>query len=63
MADNTSKRGAGDRRRVASGQAYEVGYFQRKHGLDRDTALKIIKDAKGDRDKANAAAMNARKRA
>jgi hypothetical protein len=61
MADNKAKRGGADRRRISTGEAYEVTYFQRKHGLDREAALRIIKDAKGDRDKANAAASGAKK--
>ena len=62
MADDKSKRGAADGRRVATGEAYEVSYFQRKHGLDRDTAVRIIKAAGGNRDKANAAAKVAKTR-
>jgi hypothetical protein len=56
MADDKSKRGAQDRRRVSASEPYEVSYFKRKHGITAEQALKIIKDTGGDRDKANAAA-------
>lgn len=55
------KRGGADRRRVAAGQPYEVGYFARKHGLSREQAEKIIKQTGGDREKANAAAQKAQR--
>jgi len=53
MADAKSKRGAADRRRIARGQAYEVSYFARKHGLTAEQARKIIQQAGGSREKAN----------
>jgi hypothetical protein len=53
MPDNKSKRGARDRSRVAAGEDYEVNYFARKHSLSRPQAEKIIKQARGNRDKAN----------
>lgn len=56
MADDKAKRGEADRRRISTGEAYEVYYFAKKHKLDRATAGKIIRDAKGSREKANAAA-------
>lgn len=56
MADDKSKRGKQDRDRVSASEPYEVNYFAKKHGLTKDQALKIIKDTKGNRDKANAAA-------
>lgn len=56
MADNRSKRGGSDRRRIAAGQPYEVNYFRRKHGLTRDQAEDIIRRTGGDRAKANAEA-------
>jgi hypothetical protein len=59
MADNKSRRGKQDRRRIASGQAYEVGYFARKHGISKARAEKIIKDARGSRERANALAARA----
>ncbi|TIV71509.1 MAG: DUF3606 domain-containing protein [Mesorhizobium sp.] len=56
MADDKSKRGKQDRARVSASEPYEVNYFARKHGITKEQALKIIKDTKGSRDKANAAA-------
>lgn len=56
MADNKSKRGGGDRNRVAAGQGYEVGYFARKHGISREQAEGLIARVGNDREKLNAAA-------
>lgn len=56
MADNKSKRGAGDRRTVAAGEGYEVSYFARKHGISKDQAQDLIKRIGNDRAKLNAAA-------
>lgn len=56
MADDKTKRGGSDRRRVAAGEGYEVGYFARKHGISRDEAEKLIKRVGNDREKLNAAA-------
>lgn len=36
MADDKSKRGVADRRKVANNQGYEVNYFANKHGLTRE---------------------------
>jgi hypothetical protein len=57
MADNKTKLGGGDRRRIAASQPYEVSYFARKHGISRDQAEKIVKAAGGNREKANAEAQ------
>jgi hypothetical protein len=57
MADNKSKRGGGDRQRVAGGEGYEIGYFARKHGISRDQAEKLIKRVGNDREKLNQAAQ------
>jgi hypothetical protein len=51
--DDKAKRGGADRRRVASGQPYEVSYFARKHGLSTAEARAIIKQAGNDRARAN----------
>lgn len=56
MADNRSKRGGGDRRRVAGGQGYEVNYFARKHGISAGQARELIAEVGNDREKLNAAA-------
>ena len=60
MPDNRGKRGKQDRSRVALGEAYEVNYFARKHRLTRAQAEKIIKQARGNREKANRLAERAR---
>lgn len=56
MSDDTSKRGAGDRSRVAAGESYEVRYFARKHGISVDKARELIARIGNDRSKLNAAA-------
>lgn len=56
MADNKSKRGGADRRRVAGGEGYEVNYFARKHGISKDQAQKLIDRIGNDREKLNTAA-------
>jgi hypothetical protein len=57
MADDRSKRGGSDRRRVSGGEGYEVAYFARKHGISRQQAQQLIKDVGNDRQKLNAAAQ------
>jgi hypothetical protein len=59
MADNKSRRGKQDRSRIAGGEAYEVGYFARKHRISKDQAEKIIRQARGSRERANALAQRA----
>jgi hypothetical protein len=56
MADNKTKRGGGDRSRVAAGQGYELRYFARKHGISKAQAEQLIGRIGNDRDKLNAAA-------
>jgi hypothetical protein len=56
MVDDKSKRGGPDRRQVAGGEGYEVGYFARKHGIGREAAEQLIKRIGNDREKLNAAA-------
>ena len=56
MADNKSKRGGGDRQRVAGGEGYEVRYFATKHGISAQQARDLIKEVGNDREKLNAAA-------
>ena len=60
MPDNKRKRGNPDRRRIASREPYEVNYFARKHDLSKAQAEKIIKAAKGNRDRANELAKKSR---
>lgn len=61
MADDKTKRGAGDRRRVSGSEGYEVGYFARKHGISREQAEGLIKKVGNDREKLNAAAEKLKK--
>lgn len=56
MADDKTRRGAADRRKVAADEGYEVGYFARKHGITREQAGDLIKRIGPDREKLNAAA-------
>ena len=56
MADDKSKRGGMDRKRVAAGQGYEVTYFARKHGISAQQARDLIKQVGNDREKLNDAA-------
>ena len=53
MADDKSKRGRPDRRRVAKEQPYEVSYFARKHGISAEQARKIISRCGAYRERAN----------
>ena len=61
MADDKSKRGNVDRRRVAGGEGYEVSYFAKKHGITKDQAEGLIKRIGNDRNKLNAAAEKLKK--
>jgi hypothetical protein len=56
MADDKSKRGAPDRRRVSANEPYEVAYFAKKHGISQEDARRIIKQHGSDRDAADKAA-------
>ena len=62
MADNKSKRGPADRRRVAGGEGYEVQYFARKHRISADQARKLIDRVGNDRSKLNKAAAKLAKK-
>ena len=61
MADDKSKRGGGDRARVAAGEGYEVRYFARKHGISKDEAEQLIKKVGNNREKLNEAAGKLKK--
>ena len=63
MADNKSKRGGADRRRVAGGEGYEVSDFARKHGISREQAEGLIRRVGNDRETLNAAAETLKKSA
>lgn len=43
MADDPTRRGGQDRSRVSGGEDYEVEYFAKKHGINRDQAEELIK--------------------
>jgi hypothetical protein len=58
MADNLKSRGKADRKKVAKGQAYEVAYFARKHGITAEQTRNLIDKVGNDRDKLNKAAAN-----
>jgi hypothetical protein len=61
MADDKAKRGAADRRRIASDQPSEIEDFHQKHKhLSHDEAVRIIRETKGDRKKADAMAASRR---
>jgi hypothetical protein len=62
MADNKSKRGPADRRRVAGGEGYEVQYFARKHQISAEQVRKLIERVGNDRDKLNKAAAKLAKK-
>jgi len=51
MSNTRRKR---ERSRVAGGEVYEVSYFARKHGISRAQAERIIRRARGSRQRANA---------
>jgi hypothetical protein len=57
MADDKSKRGAGDRARVAAGEDYEVSYFARKHDITSEEAEDLIKKVGNSREKLDEAAV------
>ncbi|MDO7841912.1 DUF3606 domain-containing protein [Sphingomonas immobilis] len=61
MADDKTKRGAADRRKVAGGEGYEVNYFARKHDISKEQAEGLINRIGNDRDKLNAAAAKLKK--
>jgi hypothetical protein len=56
MSDDKTKKGGGDRSRVAAGEDYEVRYFAEKHGITPDQVRDLIKRHGNSRDKLEAAA-------
>jgi len=54
MSDDQPDRRRRDGRRVTAGEAYKVSYFARKHGISRTQAERIIRRARGNRQRANA---------
>jgi len=61
MPDDPAKRGAADRRRVATDQGYELRYFARKHGLTTAQANELIRKIGNDRAKLTEAAVRLRR--
>jgi hypothetical protein len=62
MADDKTKTGGADRRRVALEQPYEVEDFHQQHKhLSHDDAVRIIRETGGDRARADAAAEQLRR--
>ena len=59
MSNTRRKR---DRCRMAGGEVYEVSYFARKHGISRAQAERIIRRARGSRQRANAICTLIKKR-
>jgi Protein of unknown function (DUF3606) len=53
MADDKSKRGRQDRSRISQSDPYEISDFQRKHGISREQAERIIQETRGNRQKAD----------
>lgn len=56
MADNKKARGKADRSKVAKGEAYEVAYFSKKHGITAAQTKGLIDKVGNDRAKLTAAA-------
>lgn len=57
MTDDKSKTDHRDRDRIALDEPYEVEYFRQKHKhLTDEEAIEIIRDARGNREEADAAA-------
>ena len=56
MPDSKKRRGGSDRRKIATGEPYEIGYFAKKHDITRDQARELIRQIGNDRDKLNEAA-------
>lgn len=61
MADDKTKVGNPDRKRVAGGEGYEVRDFAQKHGISPDEARKLIDEVGNNHEKLDAA-VAARKR-
>jgi hypothetical protein len=61
MADEKTKRGGQDRKNVAGGEKYEVGYEARKLGISSAQLKAIIVRVGTDRKKIEAAAKNLKK--
>ena len=62
MTDDKSKRGAQDRRTVAAGEKYEVGYEAKKLGVTPAEILAAIKKVGNDRAKIEAEIKKTKKK-
>lgn len=61
MSDDKTKRGAADRSQVAGGEAYEVDYFAKKHGITAAQARELIAKHGNNREKLVAEAAKLKK--
>lgn len=60
MADNKSKTGNRDRKRIAGGEPYEVDYFAKEAGISTEQAKALIERYGNDRKKLMRHAENLR---
>ena len=56
MADDKKARGKADRSKVAKGEAYEVSYFSKKHGISAEDTKGLIDQVGNSRKKLTTAA-------
>lgn len=56
MADDKTKTGGPDRRRVAGDEGYEVAYFAEKYSISQEQARQLIEQHGNDRAALDAAA-------
>jgi Protein of unknown function (DUF3606) len=62
MADDKTKRGAADRKKVSKSEGYEVSYFAKKHGITNEQTIKLIEKHGNDRATLNKAADKLKKK-
>ncbi len=61
MADDKSKRGASDRKKVSKSEEYELRYFANKHGITIDQTKALIDKHGNDRETLDKAAERLKK--
>jgi len=61
MADDKTKRGASDRKKVNKNEGYEVRYFAKKHGITIEQTKALIEKHGNDRATLNQAADKLKK--
>ena len=61
MADDKTKRGAADRRKVSKSEPYELKYFAKKHGISEDQVKALIDKHGNDRATLDKAASKLKK--